>query len=83
MPIPNKFNIGGLYISHVEHILFDAPDIFYSDYLGKVPEHTPFVVLDLEFFSKRCIKILTTEGMIGFIKLFERDETNQIYELKQ
>lgn len=73
--MPSRFNVGGLYMSDINKGLYDIPNIWDSEFLGTLSKHTPFVVLDIEYYlTKRFLKVLTVDGMIGFIKMFEEGE---------
>lgn len=72
-----KVKIGKLYSSHFRKAMFSdkSPKTFFSSYIGDVVESQPFVVLEAEEVfdgygsSLYHLKILTADGMLGYIKI--------------
>ena len=67
-----NFNIGALYTIDTEKWLYLKPDIWKSKGLGSIRKNVPFVILEFGNFQNHVdfIKILTIDGVIGFITCY-------------
>ena len=67
-----NLKLGKMYISGIDRALYDSPSVWSSKVIGQLDKNIPFVLLDSgDFIKTSCLKILTANGTVGFVKIFQ------------
>ena len=65
------FNIGRLYTCGSLKTVYNTPNPWGGKPISHIDKNEPFVILDVGFFANEdFLQVLTTNGVIGFIKLW-------------
>lgn len=68
----SNLKLGKMYISSIDRGLYESPSVWSSKVIGQLDKNIPFVLLDSgDFIRTSCLKILTANGTVGFVKIFQ------------
>ena len=71
MATPDNYKIGGLYVSDIDKGLYSSTSVWGTKVIGQLDKDIPFILLDSKnFIETSFLKVLTSDGSIGFIRIF-------------